>query len=397
MSRSWSWVAYATYPVFTRRWFLGRSILVGIGALLGGSLVGVGIGASANANGVPAPIPALGAGFAFGLAVALIASVGPLLATIVRARAEGLRQRRGVLLAIGLGVLASFGVDAIASPTIEVFVGQAGIPTDSAPPEISPVGELLGFLFVTVLYFLFGGGVALLRYFDELRETEQSARDEEVLALRRRSHALDTRLALLQAQVEPHFLFNTLASIQATLAVDPARAEQTLGALASYLRALIPEIRDQASTDREGEGLVASTLGVQFDLCRHYLEISRLRNEAIAVEVALPDALAEEPFPPLLLLSLVENAVRHGVEARGGGLVSLRARTDEGTLVVEVRDDGPGLREGAGAGVGLANVIESLRIRYGEAAHFALASDDAGTQASISVPLSSAARASSAR
>jgi sensor histidine kinase YesM len=188
---------------------------------------------------------------------------------------------------------------------------------------------------------------------------------------------------MLQAQVEPHFLFNTLASVRSLVATDPARAAQTIDGLAQYLRATLPKLR-------AGTGASPSTLGEQFAICASYLELMRLRmGERLAVELDLPADLHDAPFPPLLLISLVENAIKHGVEPKPGlTKVTLSARmVERNRLEVRVEDDGAGLRLGMGEGTGLANVRAQLLTRFGASASLELGARDAGgVTARIVVP-----------
>jgi sensor histidine kinase YesM len=147
---------------------------------------------------------------------------------------------------------------------------------------------------------------------------------------------------------------------------------------------------------RSAESGSASTLGQQLEICRSYLEVMRVRMGArLAYEVSAPDNLETIPFPPLMLLSLVENAIKHGVEASPGfHSVHVQARAvDDQTLEVAVEDDGPGLQEGVGTGVGLANLRAQLALRYGDAASFELTNRaPTGALARVRIPLGSAAR-----
>ncbi len=191
---------------------------------------------------------------------------------------------------------------------------------------------------------------------------------------------------MLQAQVEPHFLFNTLASVRALVRQDPAQAEATLDALVDYLRATIPRLRD-------GEQALHSTLGQQLDLCASYLELMRLRTAGrlqYAIEAG-PD-LRVLPFPPLLLISLVENAVKHGIEPkRGPGRIVIDVVREADALTVAVTDDGVGLQPGVGGGLGLANVRAQLETRYAGRAAFALTSaPGSGARAELRIPLEDA-------
>ena len=188
------------------------------------------------------------------------------------------------------------------------------------------------------------------------------------------------KLSLLHAQVEPHFLYNTLASAQVLTRSDPARADEMLGHLIAYLRKSLPRT-EQA----------ISTLGEELERARAYLEILRIRmGERLKVQIQVPDALKRVPMPPMMLQTLVENAVKHGLEPElAGGTVWIIAREVDGKVAVSVADDGRGFStEGGGTAIGLNNVRERLRLAYGEAASFSIVSNfPKGVAATITVPL----------
>lgn len=193
--------------------------------------------------------------------------------------------------------------------------------------------------------------------------------------------AAEARLKLLQAQIEPHFLFNTLANLQALIAVDPKRAQQMLGHLDGYLRATL-------ATTRNDKG----TLGEEFALLRAYLEILAIRmGPRLVCELDLPDALRGATLPPMLLQPLVENAIRHGLEPKiDGGRVRIAAHAESGQLVVTVEDSGLGLGAVAtpGSGVGLAHVSERLAAVYGNAATLeVLEPPGGGLRVTVRLPL----------
>lgn len=248
-----------------------------------------------------------------------------------------------------------------------------------APHErkISQVEEAalqLAQLGAVFLYFACGGGLACLAYFSEKRRW--TARKEHLARMES-----DMQLAVLQAQIEPHFLFNTLAAIRPLIRQDAAQAEQVIDALADYLRAVLPQMRENSR----------STLGQQIDICASYLAVMQARMGArLRYEVDVPVELREVDFPPLMLLSLVENAIKHGIEPQpGSACVIIRARAGTGGLCVSVLDDGVGLREGLQSGVGLANIREQLHLRYQDRARLSVATrPEGGTIAEIALPLS---------
>jgi sensor histidine kinase YesM len=188
---------------------------------------------------------------------------------------------------------------------------------------------------------------------------------------------------VLQAQVEPHFLFNTLASVRSLIPADPGRAQSTIDALVDYLRATIPRLRDDAAQADSG---ISSTLGQQLEICESYLRLMQVRmGDRLSYQIDVPAGERATSFPPLLLITLVENAVKHGIEPRPGpGRIVIRIVRQAGRLTVTVQDDGQGLRDGFGTGVGLGNVREQLLVRYGERARVTLSgAAGGGTVASI--------------
>jgi hypothetical protein len=188
----------------------------------------------------------------------------------------------------------------------------------------------------------------------------------------------EAKLSALQAQVEPHFLYNTLASVQALTEVDPAQANAMTGHLIQYLRNALPKMRESVST-----------VGQEIELVRAYLNILQMRmGKRLAFEIAVPAELMDAPFPPLMLPSLVENSIKHGLEPqRDGGMVTITAHVEGGKLRLTVADTGRGFAETLGSGVGLTNIRERLAALYGDAASLTLeANKPQGVVATIEVP-----------
>src|SRR6266581_3468564 len=196
--------------------------------------------------------------------------------------------------------------------------------------------------------------------------------------------AIEAELKLMQAQVEPHFLFNTLASVQFLTETDPPKAGQLLGHLLAYLRAALPQLRSGSST-----------LGQEVDLASAYLSIMQMRmGSRLAFAVDIPAALRAHPFPPMLLMSVVENAIKHGIEPKAeGGEVRLEARRADDALCVAVTDTGRGLAGNPGKGIGLTNLRDRLKALYGQRSRFTLeALAPGGARASIEIPYAAASR-----
>jgi len=175
--------------------------------------------------------------------------------------------------------------------------------------------------------------------------------------------AIEAELKLMQAQVEPHFLFNTLASVQFLTETDPPKAGLMLGHLLAYLRAALPQLRSNSTT-----------LGQESDLAQAYLSIMRMRmGPRLGFVIDIPAELRSHRFPPMLLMSLVENAIKHGIEPQAeGGTIRLEARSDAGRIAVSVVDNGHGLADKIGSGVGLTNLRGRLRALYADQARFTL-------------------------
>jgi LytS/YehU family sensor histidine kinase len=248
------------------------------------------------------------------------------------------------------------------------------------------LGSVMGELPRWIWLFIIGGGWELLSYTSERRRIADYQRRRDLNALRRDKADTDLRLAVLQAQIEPHFLFNTLASVRSLIRDEPARAIDTINALSEYLRSTLPKLRKDV-------GVENATLGEQVTICLRYLDLMNIRMAGrIAVTADIPDALRAIAFPPLLLISLVENAVKHGVEPKAGpAAILLRARLVGAApckmLHVDIEDDGMGLSEGAGSGVGLANVRAQLQHRFGDDASLTVESLAAeGVRARIEIP-----------
>ena len=383
------WSRYRQYPVFGLRWLLGRSLLFcGVIAVVA-AFIGMGTGVVAQDVGV-----AIKVAITEFIVFSSMATLGPALATAVRHRAWPLsRERKAVVIAVLIGMVLSFFIDRLGSSYIEQLIKPgleaAGLSVNppAPPPLVKAIGLAINVAALVVIYGLFGGGLALRAYFSEHRRWDEHHHVRELNALESRVHEADLRLGVLQAQVEPHFLFNTLASVRALVRQDPAQAEATLDALVDFLRATIPKLR-------EDRGLHA-TLGQQLDLCSSYLALMQVRmGGRLTYDVRADDALRAAPFPPSLLITLVENAIKHGIEPRPGpGRIEIDAVRDGDALRVQVRDDGAGLQPGLSTGVGLANVREQLAARYGARAAFVLspAAEGRGVCAEIRVPLGSVA------
>jgi hypothetical protein len=195
---------------------------------------------------------------------------------------------------------------------------------------------------------------------------------------------VEARMAAMQAQVEPHFLFNTLASIEHLIETDPARAGKMQRNLIALLRASMP-------TMREANAQSTRDLGRELAMIRPYLEILKVRMEdRLQTEVKVSDGLLSAEFPPMMLQSLVENAIKHGLEPKAeGGTLRVSAEIVHGNLAVTVADTGLGFGKSdtAGTGIGLSNIRERLALLYGNKASLTVTEPaTGGTSVTITVP-----------
>jgi sensor histidine kinase YesM len=225
-------------------------------------------------------------------------------------------------------------------------------------------GAMWRVLITTSLGVGFGGVILLVTMYREQKaRAAMEAHRAEAERQRIEKQMLSAQLATMQAQVEPHFLFNTLATVQHLVDTDPPRASAMLTSLIAYLRAALPQMRDGATT-----------IGREFALARAYLEVLQVRMGArLAFDLALPPDLAGGAMPPMMLISLVENAIKHGLEPmEAGGEIRIGARRDGGRVVIEVANTGADLDPLARGGTGLSNIRERLQALYGSDARLVM-------------------------
>jgi LytS/YehU family sensor histidine kinase len=216
-----------------------------------------------------------------------------------------------------------------------------------------------------------------------VRQKEAFARHQQLMFALERSElerrALDARLHLLQAQVAPHFLFNTLANVQALVDAGSPHASAVLRSLTAYLRAAVPLLHEPAATiERE------------LQLVRPYLELMHMRMpDRLQYAMHVDPTVLQVRCPPTTLLTLVENAVRHGIDpSEEGGRIDIDVARIGERCVVRVTDTGVGLHQSAnGLGTGLTALRERLRLIFGEAAHLRLtANEPRGAAVEVDMP-----------
>ena len=241
--------------------------------------------------------------------------------------------------------------------------------------------EALSFLFIVA------SAILKISYKGRMQaEVKAAAATETAESEQLKRQVVEARMAAMQAQVEPHFLFNTLASIDHLIETDPPRASQMQKNLIALLRASMPAMRENHPA--------AHNLGREIAVIRPYLEILKVRmEERLQTVVDVPEGLLSADFPSMMIQSLVENAIKHGLEPKPeGGTLTVRAQVQHGKLAVAVADTGVGFANAAtaataGTGVGLANIRERLQLLYGNKASMTVAENSpSGTVVTLTVP-----------
>ena len=254
-----------------------------------------------------------------------------------------------LLVAMPVGATAGAFAGALIAgiPLLEILRGR---------PALFVQMLFVGILFGTVITYFF-----ISR--ETISETQEKLKEEQIRNLTLEKKTLEIHLKLLQAQIEPHFLFNTLSNILSLLDSDPAKGKAMLVDLTRYLRESLSRTRNRMTT-----------LGQELDLVRAYLEIYRVRmGDRLRYTLEVPEGLKKASFPPMLVQPLVENALKHGLEPRvEGGEIRIAAQEIGDRLQLVVSDTGAGLMENTVAGVGLTNVKERLEALYGDKARLIL-------------------------
>ncbi|RVT45582.1 sensor histidine kinase [Rheinheimera sediminis] len=280
---------------------------------------------------------------------------------------------------------------AVVTPFAAVFIYSL---TTFSHPEVWSLDskKMLGFGMLVAAGLLVSPWIAMSALYRHINgQAQQQALSFELERSQLARDALDSRLRLLQAQVEPHFLFNTLANVRELVDSGSSQASQVLNSLITYLRAAVPNLHHSATT-----------LGQELELVRAYLELMHMRMPdrlQFAID-ADPAALAVQ-CPPMTLLTLVENAIRHGIDpSEEGGQIEVTARLQDGRCLAQVKDTGIGLSgpalggpavggkaESQGLGTGLANLRERLHLIFADQAQLSLmALEPHGFCVNISIP-----------
>src|SRR6185295_4282940 len=318
------------------------------------------------------------------VALAMSIGVGLLMMSVWRSSPSSLFLRTIIL---GLSATAAFGLFelwprhlpqwlerwalqvvavGILMPVTTLLIYVLSTP-QSAPPFWRDPVRMNGWTHLTFAAILLAPWTALAAI---VRQKEALARDQKLTFALERSElerqALDARLHLLQAQVAPHFLFNTLANVQALIDAGSPHASVVLRSLTAYLRAAVPLLHESAATiERE------------LQLVRPYLELMQMRMpDRLQYAVNVDPAALTVRCPPTTVLTLVENAVRHGIDpSEEGGRIDIDIERLDERCVIRITDTGAGLHQSANSlGTGLTTLRERLHLIYGDAAHLRLTS-----------------------
>jgi sensor histidine kinase YesM len=272
--------------------------------------------------------------------------------------------------ALALGVLVS-AVTTAASIAIRLYVVDAPMARITEEPSY--------FLSMFLLWTSVGGlAYWLLNSLQQDQRGRQELADSECRSEKLHAQMVEARLSALQAQIEPHFLFNTLANVKRLYETAPEQGREMLSSLIRYLRAALPSMRQSGST-----------LERELELASSFLTILKMRmGNRLDFAIRADAALGKAQVPPMVLPTLVENAIKHGLSPLPeGGRIEIAARREGDDLLIDVRDNGAGFSSSGGTGVGLANTRSRLAALFGSRASLSLAAvTPRGVQASIRMP-----------
>lgn len=282
-------------------------------------------------------------------------------------------QKRGKLM---LAVVGFGGFGALASIALSTAMSDRPLAAMLERASHFLGGVMTGGLVIVIPVL----AISLLRNRQYEALNAQLQREAEQARLAR--ELSESQLRLLRAQIEPHFLFNTLGAVQQLAQQGAPRAAELTGNLIDFLRSSMRDMRSETVP-----------LAAEFGLVESYLKVMQVRlGERLRFDLQLPRALEQVQLPTMILLTLVENAIKHGIEpALRGGEVTISAQAQDGTLRIRVQDGGVGMStlpepDGDDGGTGLDNVRHRLRLAYGEQASLRLQDGDPGLIADITIP-----------
>jgi signal transduction histidine kinase len=368
------------YPVFSRTWFAYRmrSFIAPLAVL---ALVLAFAAMLAQPNAAAPAYVSLSSSW---LVVVLAVALGRALAVLVcRRNWAPAAEAAGVVCAILFGAVVALSLLPFARQPDQA---QAHA-TQARQPEWANKNNLVNLTVWFAVLLWLGGALDLIAYFRQRGMLREATLIEQMERYKDERDEVEMRLAVLSSQIEPHFLFNTLSGVRASMQSDPARGIVMIDHLVDYLRSTIPQLREER-THRFVE------LGTQLDSVAAYLGIIEARLPRLFFSIDCPAELRRVAVPPLMLISLVENAVKHGIELKKGPAeirVTARHIDEQGVdmLTLTVADNGVGFGAvTSGSGIGLANIRERLRHLYDGAASLSMhAGETGGVVACIAVPM----------
>ena len=266
----------------------------------------------------------------------------------------------------------------------ELSVAIEGAVDDAAEAKVSRYHKQASNWFISFVVLLVMTLFGIKALMGGKKRAEQQTRSANAAAEREsmQRQLSEAKMQMMQAQVEPHFLFNTLASVEHLIETNPPRASAMQRSLIQYLRAVLPQMRDNT---------LVTNLGREVDMVTAYLELLKMRmEERLTVDMRIPDTLRSAAFPPMMLQSMVENAIKHGLECKPeGGTLKVVADVADGKLRITVLDDGVGFGvvPSTGTGLGLPTIRERLRLLHGDAGQLHIAANSpSGVIAMVEVP-----------
>lgn len=409
---SWS-VKAQYYPVFSQTWFRYRALSfaapLGVLALIFLTISLVIANDNSNPQNVIKPYTMFVVLF-FGVALNLLA--GRWLATQVRKRQwQKKNEMLGIACALLLGIALSFVIIKSSDNFLDKNIKKTSPETKEKINQLNQSNEVRVGLVITdeeehkvnvanyILWIFllgwWGGTLDFRAYLKQRQALENASIQEKLDQYKNERNQAQMRLSVLASQVEPHFLFNTLSGVRAAMLTDPARGVVIIDHLVDYLRSTIPQMRNDGN-------LMATTVENQFNSVKAYLGVIHTRIPRLSFSVECPPDLLNCAVPPLMLISLVENAVKHGIEPKKGAVhISVNASritahvpnsdsAEYEQLCLSVEDNGVGFGHSvSGSGIGLNNIRERLKYLYAGDASLELSRrEEGGIAARIRLPLS---------
>jgi sensor histidine kinase YesM len=294
--------------------------------------------------------------------------IGLCICACVLAALHGIKNTRPILQAIMVAAALLIGT------LIGSFLGilVSGLSSSDVFERHGLIQLLfLGVMFGSIITYIFSSRA-------QIADSEARIQEEKIKRLTSEKKAAEANLKLLQAQIEPHFLFNTLSNVLSLLDTNPNKGKSMLVDLIQYLRASLSKIRREKAT-----------LGQEMEMINAYLSIFKVRmGDRLQYKIDLPKNLAAVSFPPMLIQPLVENAIKHGLEPKvDGGNILIRGEEQNGMLRLQVIDTGEGFKAERDAGMGLSNIRQRLLSMYGNRGRLILEEcRPHGLKATIEVP-----------